>query len=169
MLAEMIYIKVQNLMRKAKSCDPFEIADSLGIMVRYSSDFQKICGIYTIIKRKRIVILNQSLPEYKQKIVLAHELGHDMLHRDLAKNMALQDFMFYDMTQRPEYEANLFASELLLCDDDIIECINFYNYDITMTAKKLNTDINLLGLKVESMKKRGYKVDCDLESKNNYL
>ena len=33
-------------------------------------------------RRKRVIILNNNLSREKKRIVLAHELGHDMLHRD---------------------------------------------------------------------------------------
>ena len=69
--------------------------------------------MYKIIKRNRVIFINSNLPEYLQKIVCAHELGHDILHRHLAKNVALQEFMLYDMTSRPEYEANMVAADIL--------------------------------------------------------
>ena len=33
------------------------------------------------------------------------------------------------MTARPEYEANMFAADLLISDDEILELVNIYNYD----------------------------------------
>lgn len=167
--AEDIYLKTKKLIRSSGSSDPFEIAKYLGIMVRTSSDFSKLCGIYTIILRKRVIILNNNLSREKKRIVLAHELGHDMLHRDLAENRTLQEFMLYDMKARPEYEANMFAADLLISDDEILELVNIYNYDVNQTANALDTDSNLVGIKIESMNHRGYKFKSDIQFKNNFL
>ena len=48
--------------------------------------------------------------------------------------------MLYDMTARPEYEANMFAADLLISDDEILELVNIYNYDVNQTANALDTD-----------------------------
>jgi Zn-dependent peptidase ImmA (M78 family) len=62
----------------------------------------------------------------------------------------LQEFMLYDMKSRPEYEANLFASEILLPDDAIFSYAH-EGYDIEQIARILYTDINLIALKMASM------------------
>ena len=49
-----------------------------------------------------------------KRIVCAHEIGHDRLHRALAKKHGLQEFVLYDMATKPEYEANIVATEILL-------------------------------------------------------
>lgn len=54
------------------------------------------------------------LEEPQRKTVAAHELGHHILHRHLAKASPLREIGFYDAASGPEYEANLFAGELLI-------------------------------------------------------
>ncbi|MCI5893057.1 MAG: ImmA/IrrE family metallo-endopeptidase [Clostridiales bacterium] len=169
MFADEIYKITDKLKKQCKSTDPFEIADMLGIMVMLRDDFKKLCGLYTVIKRKRVIILNGNLSENRLKIVLAHEIGHDILHRDMAVNTALQEFMLYDMSARPEYEANMFAADLLLDDDEIYELVSVYRYDMEQIASKLCTDINLVGIKIGSMNYRGYKLTPGLPVKNNFL
>lgn len=169
MFADEIHKITDNLKHKCKSADPFEIADMLGIMVMLRDDFKKLCGIYAVIKRKRVIILNRNLPENQLKIVLAHEIGHDLLHRDMAKNTALQEFMLYDMSARPEYEANMFAADLLLDDDEVYELASLYGYDMEQIASKLGADINLIGIKIGNMNYRGYELNSGLPFKNNFL
>ena len=89
------------------------------------------------------------------KIVCAHELGHDQLHREFAKNEPIQEFMLYDMSSRREYEANIFAAELLLDDDEILDLIE-KGYDSLQIAKATETDINLVALKVDSLIRKGH-------------
>lgn len=49
-----------------------------------------------------------------QEIVCVHEIGHDQLHRNFVKGGAIQKFMLYDMTLRPEYKANVVAADILM-------------------------------------------------------
>ena len=51
-----------------------------------------------------------------------------MCIRDRAKGSAIQEFMLYDMTTKPEYEANIVAAEILLDTDEILE----YIYDLSL-------------------------------------
>ncbi len=55
---------------------------------------------------------NNSLDENMLRIVCAHELGHDQLHRNMAKTTPIHEFMLYDMKSKPEYEANIVAAEI---------------------------------------------------------
>ena len=67
------------------SRDPFEIARQLGINVMLCKNFGSLKGMYRVIKRNRFIFLNNSLDENMLRIVCAHELGHDQLHRNMAK------------------------------------------------------------------------------------
>ena len=101
-------------------------------------------------------------------LVCAHELGHDILHQNLARKVCLQEFILYDMKSRPEYEANLFASEILLPDDIILNLARD-GYDIEQISKELCTDINLIALKVSSMNTRGYRFNNTIDAKSDFL
>ena len=72
----------------------------------------------------------------------------DQLHRDLAKVGALQEFMLYDMTTKPEYEANIVAAEILLDTDEVLDYVYNFGYTSEQIAKAMSTDINLVALKV---------------------
>ena len=109
------------LVRRCGTRDPFKIAKELGIEVLFCEGFGPLKGMYRVVKRNRFIFINQDMSEQMQRIVCAHELGHDQLHRSLAKNNAIQEFMLYDMRSTPEYEANIVASEILLDTDEIQE------------------------------------------------
>ena len=100
-----------DLVRRCGTRDPFRIAQELGIEVLFCDDFGRLKGMYRVIKRNRFIFINKDLSSRMQRIVCAHELGHDQLHRHLAKGNALQEFMLYDMATKPEYEANIVAAE----------------------------------------------------------
>ena len=75
--------------------------------------------MYRVIKRNRFIFLNNSLDENMLRIVCAHELGHDQLHRNMAKTTPIHEFMLYDMKSKPEYEANIVAAEILMDSDEV--------------------------------------------------
>ena len=110
-------------MKKYKTRDPFAIADALGIKVLFCDGFGPLKGMYRVVKRNRFIFINKDLDERMQRIVCAHELGHDQMHRNLAKGGALHEFTLYDMTTKPEYEANVVAADILLDDEEILDYI----------------------------------------------
>lgn len=158
MLSEYLHSTAEKLIR-AFGDSPFEIAEGIGIKVILNYEFSKLCGMYTVIKRRRIIILNGNMDSRRQKTVLAHEIGHDILHRHMAQNKVVHDVMVYDMSIKPEYEANMFASELLLRDADVLALLEKDGYSAEQAAAALDADINLMLIKLSSMQKRGFKFD----------
>lgn len=53
-----------------------------------------------------------------------------------------------------EYEANLFAAQVMLPDKDTVELIK-QGYSLTEIATAMNTDANLVALKATNLKRRG--------------
>ena len=163
-----IFENAAALVKKYKSRNPAEIAESLGITVAYNSEFSRLKGFYTVMNRKRYIVINDNLSDNEKKIVLSHELGHDRLHRKLAADAGLQEFVLYDMKSRPEYEANLFAAELLIDDGEMLELARS-GYDIEEISKILCTDINLAAIKISAMNNRGYNFNPVITPKGNFL
>lgn len=145
-----------DLVKRCGTRDPFRIARELGIEVMFCSDFGPLKGMYRVIKRNRFIFLNEDLSPRMQRIVCAHELGHDQLHRNLAKGNSLQEFTLYDMTTKPEYEANIVAAEILLDTNEVLEYIYQYEYTSEQIAFAMQTDINLVALKVAHLIETGY-------------
>lgn len=106
------------LERKFGTRDPFKLAEYLkieyiiGPMGNYS-------GCYMLLKRHRCIFLNENLCENDLKIVMAHELGHAVLHRK--ENCYFIRNKTFLSTARIEREANIFAAELLIPDSLILE------------------------------------------------
>lgn len=148
------------LVKRCGTRDPFRIARQLGIEVLFCEDFGPLKGMYRVIKRSRFIFINENLS--------AHELGHDQLHRNLAKGSAIQEFMLYDMTTKPEYEANIVAAEILLDTDEILEYIYDYGYTSEQIARAMETDINLVALKIAHLAETGYDLRR-IEHKSDFL
>lgn len=66
-----------------------------------------------------------------------------------------------------EYEANVFAAQLSITDDDILE-LGREGYDNQQIAAMLNTDTNLVGYKTEILSYKGIQLNR-LVHNNNFL
>ena len=165
-----IHEAAKRLIQKYQSRDPFELAEASGVNLRFDSDFTVLKGMYAIIKRNRYIFINANLHRGLQRVVCAHELGHDNLpfHRAFARKSALKEFMLYDMTTRPEYEANVFAAEILLDDKDVFALIKD-GCDLPHIAGELNTDYNLLLIKMNEMAKKGYSLRTTFDIDTRFL
>ncbi|MBQ8552029.1 MAG: ImmA/IrrE family metallo-endopeptidase [Clostridia bacterium] len=152
---ETITKNVRELLKKYDTRDPFRIAARLGIEVLYTDTLSRLKGMYRVIKRNRFIILNNKNSPKMNRIVCAHELGHDRLHREYATDRTLKEFMLYDMSTRQEYEANVFAAALLLDDETVLEYIE-QGLDTEQIALATETDINLVALKVDCLIRDGH-------------
>lgn len=131
--------------------NPFDIADSLNITVMVRNDFKKQKGAFKMILNRPFIFLNGNLSEEMQKIVVAHEIGHAVLHREAAMGAgALLEFELFDMNNTMEYEANIFAANMLLDEDVVDDCFQA-GFDIVQTAQYMRTNVNLLLLKLQLM------------------
>lgn len=157
MLTEQIVKKAEFLAKKYNTRNPFQIAEDSGIEIIFRNDYKNLKGMYSVILKNRYIFINNRLSEEMKKIVCAHELGHDILHRKLACGTAMQEFALYKMDSRPEYEANIFAANLLLPDREVLDYIVNYHYDSEQIALAMSTDINLVSLKLDSLINKGYK------------
>ena len=164
---EYIQNVANELIKKFDTRDPFQLCQAIGVEVFYA-DLGSLKGMYKYLKKNRFAVINENLDPFTKTLVCAHELGHDILHQNLARKVCLQEFILYDMKSRPEYEANLFASEILL-PDDIIFNLARDGYDIEQISKELCTDINLIALKVSSMNTRGYRFNNTIDVKSDFL
>ena len=159
MNAEQLSKVGSDLVRRCGTRDPFQIANALGINVMDDCEnLGSLKGMYCIVKRNRFIFLNKDLSPQMKRIVCAHEIGHDRLHRALAKKHGLQEFVLYDMATKPEYEANIVAAEILLDSDEILEYIYDYGYTSEQIARAMHTDINLVALKIAHLAETGHKL-----------
>ena len=96
----------------------------------------------------------------------AHEIAHSVLHTNITA--AFHEFTLFDDTDRQEYEANLFAAELLLSDDCVLNALNEDQF-FFQAAKALYVPAELLDFKFRVMKRKGYKLESPIVSHGNFL
>lgn len=148
--------------------DPHRIARELGIEI-VPVDFKRQRGAYKVLMRNRFIFIKNDLHPVMERIVLLHEIGHDILHRTEAVQAGgFKEFNIFNMQEsRMEYEANVFASQVALDDEEILEYIS-YGYDIQQIARVMHSDINLVALKTDALIAEGFCLRHQ-EYKNRFL
>lgn len=110
---------VLDLTNKYKTNDPFELAAFKNVEVIPFNLHPEIKGFYKYDKRNKYIFINNNLDEPSQKFVCAHELGHSQLHPRV--NTPFLRGNTYFSVDKIEVEANTFAVELLLQDQNLYE------------------------------------------------
>ena len=153
--SEEIYHKAGKLLHRCKTRDALQIARELGIYLHFVGEFRNLLGMYTYQQKERHILLNANLDEFLMQMVCAHEIGHDILHRDKAKgNRVLSEFVLFDMRTAVEYEANAFAAHLLIDNDELTDYLQ-QGYDVAQLAAAMHTNINLMLVKLNEMNRLG--------------
>ena len=151
-----IYQKAKRIVLEAESRDPLRIAQDLGILVEYVDNLEELLGMYTYKWKTRIILLNSRMDECMTRMVAAHEIGHDILHRDIVKaGRSMQEFVLFNIRDNTEYEANAFAAHLLLDSDEVFEMAR-EGYDIMQISRAMQVNVNLMLIKMQEMNKLGY-------------
>ncbi len=134
--------------------NPFDIAEADGVILRFCPEFQTLRGMYKVILGQRFIFLNGNMKRREARQVLAHELGHDVLHREMARDSIVQDHFLLDMTLRPEYEANLFAAQLLYEDEKVLSLLRS-GKSTAEVAALLGAPMPLFELKMKILQEKG--------------
>ena len=74
------------------------------------------------------------------------------------------EFELFNITNSTEYEANLFAANLLL--DQSIESLIQDGFDVVQIARSLGTNVNLLLLKLQQMNNDNHLHLPDIPNRN---
>lgn len=125
--------RVKNLEKKYGTRNPYKLCELLKIEVLYM-DLGNLKGAFKKVVTNNFIVINENLDEFCQKVVLAHELGHAILH-NTKDVQALKDYdLFPKYSSKIEIEANTFAAELI-----IDENLDDYEY-----IENLKVDIEIL-------------------------
>lgn len=116
---------VNRLIKRCGTRNPYKVADELGIHILYR-DFTKQRGAYKVILKNRFIFLQNGLHPVIEQIVLWHEIGHDVLHRQEAVSAGgFKEFNIFDMRENwMEYEANVFGTRLLYRTIRLLNILN---------------------------------------------
>ncbi len=152
--------KVKQTTHKYRTSDPGQLCRDLHISLLLSSmggERESCKGFYLLQSRQQVIVVNNDLSPELQRMILAHELGHALLHRKAAAQKAFSDFMLFDDAGTLEYEANIFAAELLISDSQLLSLLNDGYADIFAAAKFLDLPAELVDFKLRILQQKGYE------------
>jgi len=149
--------------------NPYEICDELGVYIRQKDLGTDIKAFYFYQSRIRNIVLNWRVSAEVQRILIAHELGHDRLHKNIAMLKGFKEFELFDRATPTEYEANLFAAELLIDDGELLELLNDDDRTFFNVASVLYVPPGLLDFKLRVLKNKGYSINAPYMVNGDFL
>ncbi|MBQ8093710.1 MAG: ImmA/IrrE family metallo-endopeptidase [Clostridia bacterium] len=171
MSAETIAEQADALKNKYAGLNLDEICGELGIVIRYHSMGQApgACKGF-FIRRFEVscIMVNADLPDHLQRVILAHEMGHACLHAELAEASDFIDLSLYGNNDVCEYEANMFAAEMLLSDEDVLELIQ-QGLPLDRIAGEMGVPKEMVDYKARILEKKGYPVRPVLYADSSFL
>ena len=129
------------VVRRYKTRNPEEIISQRAIKLKDIRFCHDLLGYYTVLLNCEYIGINPNCTAAQRISALAHELGHALFDRKHASSgQAFQDTYFYSLdNSKAERRANIFASELLLSDDDILKPIGYYEFN----ADRIHLETNM--------------------------
>ncbi len=110
--------RADELARGFQSRNPFEIIRGLNVILLFVPLIDTR-AFYQYFQRNNIIYIDENLPKSEQMFECAHEMGHMFLHKNI--NTIFMDSRTMLNTNRYEKEADIFAMDLLVSDDILIE------------------------------------------------
>lgn len=156
---ELIHRKATDIVKGCGTRNTERIARELGIYVHYLNDLDALLGMYTYRHKERHILLNANMEDLVKQMVCGHEIGHDCLHRDLAKgDSGLQEFTLFDIRNETEYEANAFSAHLCIDDEELIDLMR-EGYDVVQLSSIMGTNVNLMLIKLNELNRLGWQLN----------
>ncbi len=112
-----VSIEIKKIKKRYGTLDPYRLAREMDIII-HRLPLGETRGIYYYSHRIKSVILHQDLPDWMERFVLAHEIGHMIMHPKHNAPFMQNTFFSKD---RYETEANMFALHMLIPDDELAE------------------------------------------------
>lgn len=154
--ASVIIDRAQAMIMRAGTRDPEDICTFFHVDITEMDLQQKIKAYYFYQSRINNIVIDQNIDECFRRVLLAHELGHFCLHREIAMMQGFQELEILEKRDSApmETEANLFAAELLLDDEEVLSLLKEHTF--FETASILRVPAALLDFKFSLLQHKGY-------------
>ena len=161
--------KADALIKKYDTRDPLALCRELRIRVRYKDLGTAVKAYYFYQSRIKNIVLNSRSGSIVQRVLCAHELGHAVLHGKLAAMRGFRELELFDRTVPAEYEANLFAAELLVSDEELLRLLNDRDKTFFGISRELYIPAELLDFKFRILKHKGYHLEAPCLAPSDFL
>lgn len=167
---ERIYKIADNIKKEYNGQSVSDIIKDLGIKIFFKdlgTEENCLKSFCLLTDYGNCITINSNLSESQTDIILAHELGHVLLHNCLKNDIFIETNTFLN-AGKCEAEANFFAAELLLDDEVILDNFEFNSFYATAAINHIYPE--LLYYKIIILKLKGYKInDTPFTPQNDFL
>lgn len=141
---------INKLKKKYNTSSPYELAECLDITV-IIQPLGNVWGMYKYINKNKVIFINSVLSEIERRFVLAHEIGHAVLHPK--SSCFFINEHNYISKIKSEYEANIFASEFLI-DDLTEDQLELDGFSLEQLSRRYYVPTEIMKLKFNNAKLR---------------
>ena len=152
--AEHIIETVDKLVRKYHTRDPYELCQLLGIKIHYYDLQKKLKGFFYYQSRQKNIVIDHNVNGILERILVAHELGHAVLHTKIAMMHGFQEMEVFDDRSIEE-------------NGKVLECLSEHTF--FETAKMLYVPAALLDYKFSLLHEKGELVNSMYIRKADFL
>lgn len=138
---------IKKLKKKYNTSSPSELAECLNITV-IIRPLGNVWGMYKYINRNKVIFINSVLSEIERRFVLAHEVGHAVLHPKSSCYFINEHN--YVSKIKSEYEANIFAAEFLV-DDLAVDQLELDGLSLEQLASSYYVPVEIMKLKFNNI------------------
>ena len=166
-----IFSTAERLQRNYKTRDPFELLDAMRVVVSMSNVFRRdgLKGFCTILNQTKYVVINSKLDIEEQRVVAGHECGHIVVHPHILKLGAFKDHDVYQASGKLEREANFFAADFLISDEEVLDLMGSSDANFFSVAKELSIPEPFFAFKLYSMVERGFSMRMPTDLNSTFL
>ena len=163
------------LVRRFQTRDPAIIAEGLEIPVRHLYHPESsLPGLTCLVANRPSIFINDAYFERLMKRrqnyteehlrddmlqVLAHELGHGVLHRIQLRTAPIREYQIFDVRTVMEAEANEFAAGIRIDREELLDLLNS-DRTILQVASQMHVNVNLLIYRIEMLRKEGFSFNA---------
>lgn len=164
-----IHDTVSNIIKKFDTRDPFNICSNMNIHIYYKDLGSSLKAYYFYHSRIKNIIINVNSQGPMTRVLCAHELGHAMLHNNPKAVCLFKETELFDVTGLAEYEANLFAADLLIPDSELMPLMANPDKTVFNIAQDLCVPVELLEFKLHVLKSNGLYINLPYISNGKFL
>jgi len=129
------------------------VAEKFGIRIEYISLENDVSGI--LYKDEEddswVMQVNEDHHPNRRRYTIAHELGHFCLHRHLRRRFEDKIFFRGGETNKPEWQANDFASAILMPEDKFREMVRSGVSKVEALAKEFKVSTLALRIRAKNL------------------
>ena len=133
---------VEKLIKKYDTRDPYELCKCLGIKIHFYDMEKKLKGFFFYQSRQKNIVIDSNVNDILERILVAHELGHAVLHAQIAMMKGFQEM-------------------------EVLELLSEYSF--FETAKQLYVPAALLDYKFSLLHEKGELVNPMYIRKSDFL